>query len=242
VTRIGWLDLGCGVSGDMLLGAFVDAGVPLAVLEKSVAAVGVPVRLAAVRVVRGGLAATQVTVTPDEPSPPHRHWPQIRELLLAADLDPAVRVRALTAFSALADAEAAVHGVTPEEVHFHEVGAHDAIADIVGAAAGFVALDLDHLYASPLALGGGTVRAAHGVLPVPGPAVLQLLQASGAPAYGGPVDVELTTPTGAALVTTLVAGYGVLPAMRVTATGAGAGSRELDGRANVARLVVGEAA
>jgi uncharacterized protein (TIGR00299 family) protein len=239
VTRVGWLDLGCGVSGDMLLGAIVDAGVPLAVLEKSVAAVGVPVTLSAATVDKAGLAATKVTVTATEDSPSHRRWAVIRELLAAADLDAAVRSRALLAFTALAEAEGAVHGIPAEDVHFHEVGAHDAVADIVGVSAGLAALELGLLIATPLALGGGTIAAAHGVLPVPGPAVLQLLQRSGAPAYGGPVDHELTTPTGAAVVTSLATGYGPMPPMRIEAVGVGAGTRDLPDRANVVRLVVG---
>nr|MDT0667826.1 pyridinium-3,5-bisthiocarboxylic acid mononucleotide nickel chelatase [Micromonospora sp. DSM 115978] len=127
-------------------------------------------------------------------------------------------------------------------VHFHEVGAVDALADVVGVCAGFVELGLADLSASPLALGGGSAKTEHGVIPVPVPAVLGLVSRAGAPAHGGPVDVELCTPTGAALVTSWVSGYGPMPPMRVRATGSGAGGRDLSGRPNIVRLVVGEPA
>jgi len=224
---IGWLHCAAGVSGDMLLGALVDAGVPEAVLRDAVAAV-VPVGLRAERVRRAGLAATKVHVE-GVTSAVRRTWADIRELLPAGT--------AAEVFAALAHAEARVHGVPADEIHFHEVGALDAIADVVGVCAGFAHLGLDALTVSPVALGGGTVRAAHGVLPVPGPAVVELLL--GRPTYGGPVDVELTTPTGAALIATLATGWGPQPPMLVAAQGFGAGSRDLPDRPNVVRLLVG---
>jgi uncharacterized protein (TIGR00299 family) protein len=135
-----------------------------------------------------------------------------------------------------------VHGTSPDEVHFHEVGAHDAVADVVGAAAGFVALGADRVHVSEIALGGGTARAAHGRIPVPGPAVLEILRRAGAPAHGGPVDVELCTPTGAAVLAAVATAWGPMPPMRVSAVGHGAGTRELPGRPNVVRLVLGETA
>lgn len=224
---IGWLHCAAGVSGDMLLGALVDAGVPESVLREAVAAI-VPVGLRAERVRRAGLAATKVHVE-GATTTQRRTWADIRELLPAGT--------AADVFAALAHAEARVHGVAAEEIHFHEVGALDAIADIVGVCAGFAYLGLDSLTVSPVALGGGTVRSAHGVLPVPGPAVVELLR--GRPTYGGPVDVELTTPTGAALIATLATGWGAQPPMRVTAQGSGAGSRDLPDRPNVVRLLLG---
>ncbi|MBX6391697.1 MAG: nickel pincer cofactor biosynthesis protein LarC, partial [Frankia sp.] len=239
--RIGWLDLSCGASGDMLLGALVDAGVPIDVLAGAVAALGLPVRLDARRVRRAGLAATKVDVIAEEPASHRRTWRDIRALLAAAPLDPAVGELATAVFAALADAEARVHGSDPAQVHFHEVGALDAIADVVGTCAGLVHLGLAELVASPLALGGGQARTEHGLLPVPGPAVLELLRASAAPAVGGPVPVELCTPTGAALVVTAATSFGPLPALRVSAVGSGAGSRDLPDRPNVVRLVVGTA-
>lgn len=224
----------------MLLGAAIGAGASRAVAEKAVSALGLPIRLVADDVERAGLRATRVRVVSDEPDPPHRHWSDIRALLDAADLDPAVRAGAHRAFAALAEAEGAVHGIPAEDVHFHEVGAHDAVGDVVGVVAALHDLGIDELTATPVALGGGTVTAEHGVLAVPVPAVLQLFRSSGAPSYGGDVPHELCTPTGAALVTTLVRGYGPMPAMSVGEVGLGAGTRDLPDRANVVRLVVGE--
>jgi len=237
--RVGWLDLSCGASGDMLLGALVDAGVPADALSAAIDALGLPIRLEVRQVRRAGLAATKVDVV--APETDHaRTWADIRALLAGAPLDPATRDLATATFAALAAAEARVHGIDPAEVHFHEVGALDSIADVVGVSAGLVHLGLSELVATPIALGGGRARMAHGVLPIPGPAVLELLRAAGAPAVGGPVPVELCTPTGAALVTTAVTGYGDLPPLRVTAVGSGAGTRDLPGRPNLVRLVIGE--
>jgi uncharacterized protein (TIGR00299 family) protein len=235
---IGWLDCSAGASGDMFLGALVDAGVPLADLQRAVNAVGVGhVVLRAEQVDRGGLGATRVHVDAPE-TPGARTWTDVRALLEAADLDPEVRSLALAVFSRLAEAEAAVHRVAVEDVHFHEVGALDAIADIVAAAAGLCALRLTRLTASPVTLGSGTAAGAHGPLPVPAPAVLALLV--GAPVRAGAAPYEMTTPTGAALLATVVTGWGELPPMRVTRTGMGAGGRDPQEVANVLRLVLGE--
>ncbi|MGF7235658.1 MAG: nickel pincer cofactor biosynthesis protein LarC [Frankia sp.] len=240
VRRVGWLDLSAGVSGDMLLGALVSAGADLATMARAVDAVGLPVHLRRSAVSRAGLAATKIDVETDpEPAGTARPWREIRRLLTTAPLEPGVRDQALEVFAVLARAEGAVHGVGVDDVHFHEVGGLDAVADVVGVVAGFAALRLDTVVATPLALGGGTVRTAHGALPVPGPAVLELLRAAGAPAFGGPVEVELCTPTGAALVTTIAGSYGPMPPMVAEATGVGAGRRDLPGRPNVVRLVVG---
>jgi uncharacterized protein (TIGR00299 family) protein len=235
---IGWLDCSSGASGDMLLGALVGAGVPLATIDAAVQAIAPePIRLAAEAVTRSGLAATRVRVEVAE-STTHRGLGDVRALLAAAPLDDLVRERAGAAFERLATAEAAVHGTTTDQVHFHEVGALDAIADVVGVCAGLVHLGLDALTCSTMAVGGGSVEAAHGRLPVPPPAVAELLR--GVPSVGGPVDRELCTPTGAALVTTWATGYGPQPAMRVHAIGVGAGGRDLPGHPNVLRLLVGE--
>jgi uncharacterized protein (TIGR00299 family) protein len=237
-----WLDLSCGVSGDMLLGALLGAGVPLSVLRDAVGSLGLPVSLQQNATRRGGLAATWVVVQVSEPQPAHRPWAVVRELLAKADLAEPVRECALAAFRALAEAEGAVHGVMPESVVFHEVGAHDAVADVVGTCAGLHWLReqglLTSLHATPIALGGGTVQTAHGELPIPAPAVLGLLSGRGVPSHGGPVDVELATPTGVALAVTLVDTWGPLPEMAVGAVGIGAGSREVSGRPNVVRLVL----
>ncbi|GAA4989806.1 nickel pincer cofactor biosynthesis protein LarC [Kineococcus glutinatus] len=235
---IGWLHCASGASGDMLLGALVGAGVLLEVLAGAVDAVAPePVRLRVERVRRAGLAATRVHVEAAG-SHVHRTWADVRALLDAAALEPVVAARAQDAFARLAAAEARVHGTSPEEVHFHEVGALDAVADVVGVCAGLAHLGLEALHVSPVALGGGTVRAAHGRLPVPGPAVVELL--AGVPSHGGPVDVELTTPTGAALLVAHASAWGWQPPMRVARQGAGAGARELPGQPNVLRLLLGE--
>ena len=234
---IGWLDLSSGASGDMLLGALVDAGVPLELLQTEISRLGVDVKLATEAVTRAGLAATHVHVVTSEQDPPRRTLPEIR--LLLERLTPPVAAAANRTFELLADAESRVHGITRDDVHFHEVGALDALADIAGTCAGLLSLGLTELTASPIALGGGTAQTAHGQLPVPGPAVLEILRAAHAPGYGGG-DLELCTPTGAALVAAWATGFGPLPAMSVTSVGSGAGSRDPAGRPNVVRLVVGE--
>ncbi|HZI98350.1 MAG TPA: nickel pincer cofactor biosynthesis protein LarC [Actinomycetales bacterium] len=236
---IGWLDCASGVAGDMLLGALVDSGADLAAMQAAVDAVAPePLRLRAERVERAGLAATRVHVEGTD-STSHRTWADVRELLDSAPLDGHVRDRAHAVFEVLARAEARVHGTGPDEVQFHEVGALDAVADVVAACAGLQAFALTELVVSPVALGGGTTRSAHGRLTVPAPAVVELLR--GKPTFGGPVDVELTTPTGAALLMVHATNWGTQPPMTVAAQGFGAGARDLPGHPNVTRLVVGEA-
>jgi uncharacterized protein (TIGR00299 family) protein len=202
----------------------------------------VRVQLAVSAVDRAGLRATRAHVRADEANPPRRTWADIERLLTAAPLDDDVRRRARATFGALAAAEAAVHGIPAAEVHFHEVGALDALADVVGVCAGLSALGLRRLVVSPIALGGGEVRAAHGLLPVPGPAVLELLRAGGLTGYGGGAAMELCTPTGAALVVANADEQGELPPMTITGVGVGAGGRDRPDRPNVVRLVLGTAA
>jgi uncharacterized protein (TIGR00299 family) protein len=235
---IGWLDCSAGISGDMLLGALVDVGVGLPVLQEAVDAVGVePVRLTAREVTRAGIGATKVDVeVTDDAST--RTWRDVRGLLEQAPLDDAVRAQALDVFARLATAEAAVHRVAPEDVHFHEVGALDAVADVLGGCAGLHALGLTSLTASAVTVGSGTTRGAHGPLPVPPPAVLALL--IGAPVQAGPVAKEMTTPTGAALLATHIGSYGPLPPMSLLRSGSGAGGRDPAELANVLRLVLGD--
>jgi uncharacterized protein (TIGR00299 family) protein len=236
---IGWLDLSAGASGDMLLGALVDAGVPLDVPAAAVAALPVEqIRLAAEQTFRHGLGATRVHVHA-APSSERRTWSDVRSLLAGAALSPAVRDGALAVFERLALAEGRVHRVPPEDVHFHEVGALDALADVVGVVAGFEHLALGRLSASPVALGSGSARGAHGVVPIPGPAVLELL--TGVPVTGGPVPAEMCTPTGAALVAALVDEWTTLPPLRVERVGVGAGGRDPLELPNVVRLVLGSA-
>lgn len=237
-----WIDASSGASGDMLLGALVGAGVPLDVVRRSVDAVSPePVVLRQETVTRAGFAATRCHVEVDE-SHHHRTWRTIRAMLLEADLAEPVRDLALRVFERLAVAEAAVHGSEPMDVHFHEVGALDAIADIVGVSAGVVALDPDRVVVSPVAVGSGSVRGAHGTLPVPPPAVVELLR--GVPSYAGPSGapaMELCTPTGAALLTTIATEWGPQPPMATREVGIGAGGRDPEGHANVLRLLVGDA-
>ncbi|MFN2524421.1 MAG: nickel pincer cofactor biosynthesis protein LarC [Mycobacteriales bacterium] len=235
---IGWLDCRAGASGDMLLGALVDAGAPLAVLQDAVSAVAPePISLRAEQVQRGGLGALRVHVDVAD-SATTRTWADVQALLGHAELAEPVRATALAVFARLAAAEAAVHRVAADDVHFHEVGALDALADVVGAAAGLHALGLERLTASTVSLGAGSTRGAHGPLPVPAPAVLELLR--GNPVTVGAAPYEMTTPTGAALLATVVQEWGELPAMTITRTGMGAGGRDPAEVANVLRLVVGE--
>jgi pyridinium-3,5-bisthiocarboxylic acid mononucleotide nickel chelatase len=239
-VTIGWLDLSAGASGDMLLGALVDAGVPLDVPAAAVAALPVErIRLVAEQVTRHGLGATRVHVHSPE-SATHRSWTDVRLLLAEADLTPAVREGALAVFERLAVAEGRVHRVEPDAVHFHEVGALDALADVVGVVAALEHLGLQRLSASPVTLGSGSARGAHGVVPIPGPAVLELL--AGVPVQAGPVALEMCTPTGAALLAAHVAEWTALPPMRVQRVGVGAGGRDPEELPNVVRLVLGEPA
>ena len=238
-----WVDASSGASGDMLLGALLGAGVPLGVLAEAVEKV-VPgqVTLTAESVHRGGFAATRchVSLPPSRAaSPPaHRTWRDVERLIGEAGLHEGVRSLAHDVFARLAEAEGRVHGRPAEDVHFHEVGALDAIADVVGVCAGFVHLGEPRLVVSPIALGGGTIESEHGRLPVPPPAVVELLR--GLPSYGGPLELELCTPTGAALLATLADDWGAQPAMAVAQVGVGAGGRDPAGHANVLRLLLGE--
>jgi len=241
---IGWVDASAGASGDMLLGALLGAGVPLEVLAGSVDAVAPePVTLRSQIVRRRGLAAVRCHVEVTDSST-HRSWADVSALLQRAALGDGVRARAHRAFERLAVAEAAVHGVAPDDVHFHEVGALDALADVVGVCAGLEHLGLDALVVSTVAVGSGRVRSAHGDLPVPPPAVVELLR--GVPSCAGPGGEtapgsgELCTPTGAALLTSSATSYGPQPAMSVEQVGVGAGGRDPDTHANVLRLLVGD--
>ncbi|TCO24928.1 hypothetical protein EV652_108465 [Kribbella steppae] len=315
--RIAWIDCSAGASGDMLLGAFLDAGADLTAINAAVAAVDPSLSVTVERTARHQIAATKATVrvsgtphpenvpptetgpatsTPpgtnpavahpstsavgESPAAAHSHpasapvpagdhdavghghghghgqgeeqaaghghgptrpWAEVRRLIEAAGLDDAVQARALDTFARLARAEASAHGVEPDAVHFHEVGALDAIADIVGVAAASVSLGLDRVVVSTIALGGGRqVRGQHGGIPVPGPAVLHLLSEAEAPVVGGTAPYEMTTPTGAALLATLADEFGMIPPMRITRTGVGAGGRDPVEVPNLVRVVVGE--
>ncbi len=235
-VTIGWIDGTAGASGDMLLGALVDAGVPFDEMQAQIDRLGLDITLRTESVVRGGLGATKVHV--DVPaSDAARHLPEIVALLQR--LDEPTRRRSVAVFERLARAEAAVHRTSLDAVHFHEVGALDSIADVVGVCAGFVALGLDALHCSTLSLGSGTTRGAHGPIPVPAPAVLAVLTGIGHVA-AGPAPYESTTPTGAAILAEWVDVWGVLPEMNSRAVGMGAGTKDTDAVANVCRIVLGE--
>lgn len=237
--RIAYLDCFSGASGDMLLGALIDAGVSADDLRGDLARLPLAdYELRAERVTKRGIAATQVTVETGH-SHAHRGLHDILAIIARADLPEPVKETAARVFTRLGEAEAKVHGTTVEQVHFHEVGAVDAIVDVVGACCGLHRLGITEVYASALPLGGGWVESAHGRLPVPAPATAELLR--GVPAYGGPVEAELVTPTGAAIITTVCRQFGAMPPMTVQAIGWGAGGRELP-HPNVLRLFVGEAA
>lgn len=237
---IAYLDLPSGISGDMFLGCLVDVGWPVAKLEATIAQLHLPPsswRVAQMRVTRGPLAATRLEVEVTE-GDQHRHLQHIADILAQADLSPTVKARSLAVFRRLAEAEAAVHGSTVEQVHFHEVGALDAIIDIVGVCAGLEALGITALHAGAAPLGEGWTMSAHGRIPLPAPATLALLAAAGAPTRPAPGPGELVTPTGAALLAEL-ATFGQ-PAMRLQRIGTGAGRKEF-GWPNVARLWLGQA-
>jgi pyridinium-3,5-bisthiocarboxylic acid mononucleotide nickel chelatase len=238
--RHAWIDASAGVAGDMLLGALVDAGAGLGAIRRDVDAV-VPgaVRLSATAVTRAGLHAVHVTVQPMIADAPRRTWSTIRDLLAGAALPERVRDRATAVFARLADAEAQVHGIPAQDVHFHEVGALDSLADVVGVCAALEDLGVATLSASEVAVGAGRVRTAHGDLPVPVPAVAQL--ARGWRVRSGGTG-ELATPTGMAVIRALATGCEDLPSMQVEAVGVGAGSRDVPGRANVVRVVLGAGA
>ena len=241
--RIAYLDAFSGVSGDMTVGALLDLGLPLAALREAIAALALPgVEVAVERVARSGIAAAKFHVRCPDQGPPahdhvHRAWAEIRDLLAGSRLAAPVKERALAVFARLAEAEGRVHGVPADAVEFHEVGALDAIVDVVGAALGFVHLGVEAVYAGPLPMGQGRLRSAHGPLPVPAPAVVLLV--AGRPVRLEDGAAELVTPTGAAIVAAL-AQREAAPEMRIEAVGYGAGDRELADRPNLLRILLGE--
>ena len=310
LMKIGYLDCFSGISGDMLLGALVDAGVPMSLLEETVHALNVGADITASRVDRNGISATKVDVivggvkdmpreeflegrhaehtdagephthehthadgtrhshshehthlhshSPGEHSHPHEHehkhadgtrhshphshehrgLKEIREIINAAQIPAGAKRRALQAFQLLGEAEAKIHNKDVEKIHFHEVGSVDAIVDIVCGAVAAEHLKVDQWVCSQLNVGSGTVECAHGTLPIPAPATLELLK--GAPIYSGAIRKELVTPTGAAMVRALTSKFGSMPKMRIEASGYGAGARNFSGAANVLRVTIGE--
>ncbi len=264
--RIAYLDCFSGVSGDMFLGALVDAGVSSKLLEDTVAALNIGARLEISRVMRSGISATKVDVYangekdlprkvfsrqqenqhehshhhhPESHSHSHsRALPEIRRIIEKAAISTSAKQTAIKIFEALGQAESEIHNTSIEQVHFHEVGAVDALVDIVCAAVGAESLAVDEWICSPLNVGSGTVKCAHGTLPVPAPATLKLL--SNAQVYSSGPQVELVTPTGAAIVKTLTTRFAPFPAMKIEKAGYGAGTRDFPDHPNLLRLTIGE--
>lgn len=254
-----YFDCFSGASGDMVLGALLDAGLPLDELRRALGSLPLAgIDIAADRVLRAGVSATKFRVLDETPRHghhdhdhrdpadhhhpanhgPERHLSEILELIDRSALSPPAKDRTLRLFRRLAGVEAAIHQMPIERVHLHEVGALDSIVDIVGAVHGLEWFGVDRIVASPLNVGSGTVKSAHGMLPVPAPATLRLLE--GIPIYSSGVNAELVTPTGALLVSDYARSFGPIPPMRVRTVGYGAGDRELGDRPNVLRVLLGE--
>jgi uncharacterized protein (TIGR00299 family) protein len=238
--KVAYFDCFSGISGDMTLGALIDAGCDAAHLRSELARLHVPGwQMTSEKVWKNGMAATHVKVHAEDQQK-HRSLTDILGILRDSQLAQSVRDWSMQIFRKLGAAEAQVHDVPVDKIHFHEVGAVDAIVDIVGACVGFAALGIQRFACSPLNVGGGTAKMAHGILPVPAPATAALLQ--GKPTYSNGVQRELVTPTGAAIVAALCDSFGPQPPMTVTSIGYGAGAADLEGQPNVLRIMVGEAA
>ncbi|HEV2617135.1 MAG TPA: nickel pincer cofactor biosynthesis protein LarC [Candidatus Acidoferrales bacterium] len=237
--KLAYFDCFSGISGDMALGALVDAGVVLRELEAELRKLKLDGwKISAEKVQRKSIRATKVNVETQE-TRHHRHLSPILKMIEDAALAPRATERARRIFQRLGEAEATVHNISVEKVHFHEVGAVDSIIDIVGAAIGFELLGIDGFACSMMDVGGGRVQTEHGLLPVPAPATVELLR--GAPTFSSGIEKELVTPTGAAIATTLSTEYVKMPAMNLKTIGYGAGSADLPEQPNVLRLVIGEA-
>ncbi len=233
-----YFDCFAGASGDMTLGALVSAGVDARSLIEQLALLDVSgYEISFEQVDRAGIAATRAHVSAAEEKH-HRHLDDIYQIIFAARLSDKIKEQAAKIFKRLAEAEARVHNLPVERIHFHEVGALDAIVDVIGACIGFDFLGIERFVSSPLNVGSGTIEMAHGKYPIPPPAVAELLR--GAPLYATDVSGELVTPTGAAIISTVCQSFGPLPRMRVLATGYGAGGREYERFPNVLRVIVGE--
>ncbi|MBN1917079.1 MAG: nickel pincer cofactor biosynthesis protein LarC [Verrucomicrobia bacterium] len=239
--RVAHFDCFSGISGDMVLGAFVDAGLPASTLRRELKKLPLAgYTIGVEKVSRNHMSGTQVRIrVAKSAKQPHRHLGHIVELINGSGLLERVKADATGIFTRLGEAEAAVHGVSIEKVHFHEVGAVDSILDIVGAAVAIEQLGIERVTSSPLALGSGTVKIAHGEIPVPVPATMKLLQ--GVPVYQSGIMQEMVTPTGAAIVTHYASSFAGVPAMTVRSVGYGAGTRTIEGRPNLLRVVIGDA-
>ena len=237
MTTVAWWHCFAGIAGDMALGSLVDAGADLSLIEREL--VALPVggwSLETEEVMRSGLACTHARVKVRD-TQVVRTYSHIVGLITEARLPERARQRALETFARLAEVEGKLHRRPTSQVHFHEVGSTDAIIDIVGTCVALELLGIDEVYASPVAQGTGMVQSSHGALPIPAPAVVELLR--GAPTYGTSLPYELTTPTGAALLSALVKAWGPMPPLDITSSGFGAGTREIDGLPNAVQVVVG---
>jgi pyridinium-3,5-bisthiocarboxylic acid mononucleotide nickel chelatase len=235
--RICYLDAFSGISGDMIVGALLDAGADQRALFAGLASLGTGAGFEAEKTKRRGIAATKFRVLGGEQKK-HRHLPHILDMIGRAEIPDAAKVKAASVFQLLGEAEAKVHGIGIEKVHFHEVGAVDSICDIVGACLGFELVGAAEIHCSPINTGSGTVNTDHGVLPVPAPATAALLE--GRPVYSRGPAMELTTPTGAAIASALASGFGAMPPMRIVKAGYGAGDKDFTEHANVLRILIGE--
>jgi pyridinium-3,5-bisthiocarboxylic acid mononucleotide nickel chelatase len=238
--KICYLDAFSGISGDMTVGALIDAGAPCEAVLEALRSFDTGARFSAEKTIRGGITATKFRVDIASSGNAHRHLSHILDLIEHSSISLRAKSGACAVFQRLGEAEAQVHGVPVERVHFHEVGAADSIADIAGACIALDLLGVDELHVSPVNTGSGTVNTEHGILPVPAPATAVLLQ--GKPIYARGPQIELTTPTGAALAVTLASRFGSLPAMNISSIGYGAGDRDFTEQPNVLRAMVGESA
>lgn len=234
--RIAYFDAFSGIAGDMTVAALIDAGAPAPELFEVLASLGTGARFRAEKVKRKGIAATRFVVE-HEDQKKHRHLPQIVKMIEGSRLADRAKQNAVKVFEALGAAEAEVHGVPIEKVHFHEVGAVDSVCDIAGACQALEMLGVEAVFASKVNTGSGTVEADHGVMPVPTPATALLLK--GVPVYARGPETELTTPTGAAILSALAQGFGALPPMTIERSGFGAGTKDFPAVANVLRVLVG---
>jgi len=235
--KTAYFDCIAGASGDMLLGALVDAGLPAAALEAELAKLHIhDFHLHISKVSKNGFGATKVDVHAHDHAP-ERHLSDIREIIEDSHISPRVKERAMRVFTRICEVEGGIHGMSVDEVHLHEVGGADAIVDVVGVLAGIEWLEIGHVVVSPLPMGRGFIHGAHGQIPLPAPATIGLLE--GVPICGSPIDKELVTPTGAALLTELADAWGPLPAMTLRAVGYGAGTRDMI-IPNVLRILLGD--
>lgn len=236
--RVGHIDCFSGISGDMMLGALVDAGADPERIRAAIESLGIPIRIEFSHQKRAGVSGTAVRITAEDQKK-HRHLPEIEKRIRQSSLSEGQQERAITIFRRLGEAEAAVHGVSLEKVHFHEVGAWDSVADIVGTAVGLDLIGVERWTCRPVPLGSGLISCDHGTMPVPAPATALLLR--GAPTAPVPVSGEMTTPTGAAILAALAPDYTEQPALTLERVGHGIGSRDYPGWPNVLRLLIGTA-